>query len=104
MWKHLYKKPETPSDEEIKTIIREYFQIKDEVEDKSDRIKMLQQKIHQYLNEKGFERVFGEEGYITRKTTERSVYDKELLKKAIKEKRKSISLSARRKKIEEEKD
>ena len=104
MWKHLYKKPETPSDEEIKTIIREYFQIKNEAEDKGDRIKMLQQKIHQYLNEKGFERVFGEEGYITRKTTERPVYDKELLKKAIKEKRKSISLSARRKKIEEEEE
>ena len=101
MWKHLYKKPETPSDEEIKTIIREYFQIKNEVEDNGDRIKMLQQKIHQYLNEKGFERVFGEEGYITRKTTERPVYDKELLKKAVKEKRKSTSLSISRKKIEE---
>lgn len=104
MWKHLYQKEKTPSDEEISAIIKEYFSIKDEVEDKNDSIKMLQAKIHQYLDEKGFERVFGAEGYITRKTVERPVYDKELLKKAVKEKRKSTSLSISRKKIEEEEE
>ena len=80
MWKHLYKKPETPSDEEIKAIVREYFQIKNEVEDKGDRIKMLQQKIHQYLDENGLERVFGEEGYITRRVSEKPIFDVEKVK------------------------
>ncbi|MDP3785017.1 MAG: PD-(D/E)XK nuclease family protein [bacterium] len=100
MWKHLYQKAETPSDEEIKAIVAEYFSIKDDIDDRNDRVKMLQQKIHQYLDEKGFERVFGAQGYITRKTMERPLYDKDLLKKAVKEKRKSVSLSISRKKLD----
>lgn len=75
MWKHLYQKEKAPSDEEIKTIINEYFSLKTEIEDKNDRMKMLQQKIHQYLDEKGYERVFGEEGYVTRRISEKPVYD-----------------------------
>jgi len=140
MWKHLYQKEKAPSDEEIKVIISEYFSLKAEIEGENDRVKMLQQKIHQYLDEKGYERVFGEEGYITRRISEKPVYDIEAARQileplgkwpevlkadekkldkviralplekqnevlgAIKEKRTMSTLSASRKKIEEEMD
>ena len=77
MWKHLYQKAQTPSDEEMKAIVAEYFSLKNEVDDKNDRVKMLQQKVHQYLDEKGFERVFGAEGYITRRVSEKLIFDME---------------------------
>ena len=83
MWRHLYKKENAPSDEEIKNAIKEYFAIKNDAEDKSDRIKILQQKIHQYLDEKGFERVFGDEGYITRRVSEKKSYDLEQARKIL---------------------
>ena len=38
---------------------------------------MLQQKIHQYLDEKKLDRVFSDEGYVTRAIREKPVYDLE---------------------------
>ncbi len=77
MWRHLYTKPETPSDEQIKEVLKEYFQLRGEKSGAEDKIKMLQQKIHQYLDEKKLDRVFGDEGYITRAVREKPVYDLE---------------------------
>lgn len=81
-WKHLYKKQETitPNDEEIKNIIREYFTIKKDGQEKDARLKELQEKIKAYMNSEGVTRVFGDEGSIAKKIQQRYEYDMEKIK------------------------
>lgn len=83
MWKHLYQKESAPDENEIKNIVKDYFELKNSVESHNDKIKMLQQKIHQYLDDKGYERVFGEEGYITRRSGEKRTYDMEKVREIL---------------------
>ena len=75
MWRHLYEKEKAPNDIEIKKIVSEYFSFKEEIDERNDVVKALQAKIHQYLDEKDLERLFGDEGYITRRALEKPVYD-----------------------------
>jgi len=75
MWRHLYEKEKAPNDIEIKKIVSEYFSLKEEIDARNDGVKALQAKIHQYLDEKDLERLFGDEGYITRRALEKPVYD-----------------------------
>lgn len=75
MWSHEYKKPETPSDEEAVSAIREYFAIKANEDENDKRIKELRGKILAYMDSQKLGRVFGGDGYITKTVQERISFD-----------------------------
>ncbi|MEK7646920.1 MAG: PD-(D/E)XK nuclease family protein [Patescibacteria group bacterium] len=76
MWRHLYKK-DALGEEEIKSVANEYLELKKASEENNARIKALQGAIHAYLNQNGVERVFGNNGYITRTVKKHVMYDVE---------------------------
>lgn len=86
MWKHLYNKFETrnpKSEEEIKEIIKEYFDLKEKNDKNDDRLDELKAVVYGFMDEQKVERVFGAEGYLTRKTQERTSYDMDKIKETL---------------------
>lgn len=86
MWRHLYKKSQiisAKSQEEIKEIIREYFTLKEQNSRNNDRLDDLKTFIFGFMDEQKVERVFGDEGYLTRTVKEKNVYDLEKLKEIL---------------------
>ena len=83
-WRHLYAASsfQLPafSDIDIKNVIKEYFAIKDTDIKNKKRFVELTDQIRAYLDKEGLERVFGEEGFITRKMSERASWDTEKLR------------------------
>ncbi len=75
MWSHEYKKPETPSDEEVAAAICEYFSIKKSEDENDKRLKELRGKILSYMESQNLGRLFGGEGYITKTIQERVSFD-----------------------------
>lgn len=77
LFKHKFIEQEspTPDEEQIKEIIKEYFVIKDKQDQDNKRLMELKEMLNQYLDKKGLERVFGQNGYITRLPQKRFTYD-----------------------------
>jgi len=84
MWKHLYKEQFSIDDEQVKKVVNEYFDLKEQNTKNTKRLNELKEIIENYLNKQKLERVFGRFGYITRLTQTRYNYDKDKLKQAIK--------------------
>jgi hypothetical protein len=78
MWKHFYKRKEV-TDEEIKIAVADYFKFKNESDLAAKNIKKLQPIIHEYLSKHELGRIFGDEGYITRKVVTQPIFDLEKL-------------------------
>jgi putative RecB family exonuclease len=81
MWKHQFQKsspcgrsPEGRQNE-IEEIIREYFDLKEQNNKNNQRLKELQISIYEFMSSEGVERVFGENGYLTKTLQERLIYD-----------------------------
>jgi RecB family exonuclease len=104
MWKHLYREQISIDDERAKKVVDEYFQLKEQNSQNNKKLGELQEIIEAYLNKEKIERVFGENGYITRLTQTRYSYDWKKLSKAdlekIKQEKKFTILKASRKKVE----
>ena len=83
MWRHLYKKEETPNEAEIQQIIGEYLSIKSGETKSKLRIEELKQKIHEFMDSQKIDRIFGESGYITRTIKSPPVYDPEKLRQIL---------------------
>ena len=79
MWKHLYKSQlaPAPNEEEMREIVREYFNLKEQNQRNNERINELKMAIMRFMDEQKVERVFGEDGYITRNFQEKYSYDLE---------------------------
>jgi RecB family exonuclease len=77
LFKHKFVSQEspTPDEQEIKQVIQEYFSIKDQEGQNKKRIGQLQSMINQYCDAHGLERVFAEQGYITRLAQQRFSYN-----------------------------
>ena len=106
MWKHLYKEQISIDDEQAKKVVDEYFGLKEQNSQNNKKLAELQKIIEAYLNKEKVERVFGENGYITRLTQTRYSYDfkklnKEELEK-IKQEKKFTVLKTTKKKVEKE--
>ena len=87
MWKHLYaskyEAQKSKSEEEIKEIIKEYFGLKAQNDKNDDRLDELKTLVYGFMDEQKVERVFGIEGYLTRKTQERTSYDMDKIKETL---------------------
>ncbi len=85
-WKHLYRKQQVASSMQqgdIEARMSEYFKLQKEKKDAETRIKELQQAIREYMDAEGVTRVFGNEGYISKKTQQRYAYDMERIRELL---------------------
>jgi RecB family exonuclease len=83
MYKHKFNKQKTVDEEQIKSIIQEYFEIKSRQEQDTKRMAELKEAINQYCDQQGIDRIFGEHGYITRLPQKRFEYDAAKLKEVL---------------------
>jgi len=82
MWSHLYQE-ETPGEKEVKKMVNEYFGLKGQSDEIDEKLLTIKRQINSYLEKKGLERVFGDEGYIGRSTQTKEDYDMEKLRKIL---------------------
>lgn len=77
LFKHKFVKQESPAPDEqqIKEVISEYFEIKDKQGQDNKRLMELKEVLNQYCDKNGLDRVFGENGYITRLLQQRFTYN-----------------------------
>ncbi|OHA08790.1 MAG: hypothetical protein A3B37_00350 [Candidatus Sungbacteria bacterium RIFCSPLOWO2_01_FULL_59_16] len=76
VWKHLYRKRETASGaQEIEAALKEYFALLKNQRENEARMNELKAKISAYMEAEGYERVFGEDGYLARSLQKRFRYD-----------------------------
>jgi len=68
------------NDQDVKALLNEYVTINDEIDKKDQRAKEIKENLGKFMDQEGFERLFGDDGYITRKTVQRFKYDIETLK------------------------
>ncbi len=76
-WKHLYKKqdPAIRNEADATGAINEYLELKKSEERLKKRMEELQGEIREYMDREGLTRVFGDEGYVSRRTQTRYEYD-----------------------------
>lgn len=88
MWRHMYRKQnekdKIKNQEELNQIIGEYFRLKDQNSQNNDRLDDLKTFVYGFMDEQGVERVFNSDGYLTRTTKEKNVYDLEKVKEVLK--------------------
>jgi putative RecB family exonuclease len=80
MWKHKFKELRKIDTEEVNKSIQEYIELKSAVSITKDRLGELQESILQYMDQEGVERVFGEQGLISRSLRKTYKYDEEKLR------------------------
>lgn len=87
MWKHQFQSQisNIKSQKEIKEIIKEYFELKNQNQQNNKRLAELQTFVYEFMNSEDMERVFGETGYLTKTLQERLVYDMDKIKKILEE-------------------
>lgn len=87
MWRHMYRKQnekdKVKNQEELNQIIGEYFRLKDQNSQNNDRLDELKTFVYGFMDEQGVERVFNNEGYLTRTIKEKNVYDLEKVKEVL---------------------
>jgi RecB family exonuclease len=85
MWKHLYKEEFSIDDEQVKKIVNEFLNLKNNNTQNNKKINELKSIIEKYLDREKIERVFGDTGFITRLNQIRvGGYDIKVLEKIIK--------------------
>ena len=78
MWSYLYAKKDASSvldDTAAQKTLKEYIALKAETQENTARIKELQSVLLGYMKDKKFERLFADEGYVTRTIRKQDVYD-----------------------------
>lgn len=80
-WRHLYRKTNPSAalgagnQQQIDAVIKEYFELKKNVEKNEDRIAELQTQIKNYMEQENLTRVFGDGGYVSKTTQIRHKYN-----------------------------
>lgn len=85
LFKHKFLDQEspTPDEKEIKEVIKEYFQIKNKRDQDNKRLVELKRMLNQYCDKYGLDRVFGQNGYITRLSQKRFSYNFQKVKEIL---------------------
>ena len=84
-WRHLYKKQGAGSmtQDEIAAALKEYFALAKSQHESEARLAGLKAKIKSYMEAGGYDRVFGEDGYLARSIQKRFSYDLEKVRAAL---------------------
>jgi RecB family exonuclease len=80
MWSHLYQKEKTPEEAEIKKLIKEYFDLKEQVDANKAKLDLIKKQINDYAEKKQLGRIFGDEGFFSYQIQTVKEYDQEQLK------------------------
>lgn len=83
MWKHKFKELRKIDTEEINSAIGEYVELKSAISLTKDRLGEIQEKILQYMDQEGVERVFGEQGIIARSLRKTYKYDEKKIREIL---------------------
>ena len=76
-WSHLYKTQNsgTLTADEMQGTLKEYFELLTQKDAAEERMAGLKRKIREYMEREGYDRVFGDDGNITRTIQKRFSYD-----------------------------
>ena len=76
-WRHLYRKTDAsaPGEADIQNAVREYFDIVKSERQATKRLGELKTLIRSYMEREGLDRVFGDEGFLSRSVQQRFSYD-----------------------------
>ena len=80
MWKHKFKEERKIDTEEVNAAISDYINLKSAVTSTKTRLAELQEKIANYMEQEGVDRVFGEEGIIAQTIRKTYKYDEKKLR------------------------
>ncbi|MBI2624320.1 PD-(D/E)XK nuclease family protein [Candidatus Parcubacteria bacterium] len=84
MWRHLYEKDRAEMNPEtVREKLKEFFAHKKTAAESDTQLAALRKEIESYLDAKGLDRIFGDEGQITRTKIVRSTYDLAKLKEIL---------------------
>ena len=83
MWKHKFKEERKIDTAEINAAISDYINLKSAITSTKDRLAELQEKITEYMEQEGVERVFGEEGVIAQSIRKTYKYDEKKLREIL---------------------
>ena len=80
-FKHKFKEAKIFfNDQDVKALIGEYTKLSAEVDERDKRLKEIKADMSKFMDQEGLERLFGEDGYITRQAIQRFKYDSETLR------------------------
>ncbi len=81
-WKHLYKNQESGIKNQVEenNAVNEYLALKKSEKKIGARLDELQEQLKAYMEREGLTRLFGDEGYLSKKTQQRYEYDYEKIK------------------------
>ncbi|EKE12055.1 MAG: hypothetical protein ACD_14C00032G0009 [uncultured bacterium] len=80
MWKHKFKEERKIDSEEVNTAIGDYINLKTAITSTKTQLAQLQEKITQYMEQEGVERVFSDEGIIAQTLRKTYKYDEKQLR------------------------
>ena len=83
MWRHKFKEARKIDTEEINAAIDEYVELKSAISITKDRLAEIQEKILQYMDQEGVERVFGTQGLIARSLRRTYKYDEKKIREIL---------------------
>ncbi|MBI4709010.1 MAG: PD-(D/E)XK nuclease family protein [Candidatus Portnoybacteria bacterium] len=84
LFKHKFKEEKIFfNDQDVKALIDEHISLKDEIEQKKKRLTEIQNSLGKFMDQENMERLFSEDGYITRKLIQRFKYNLDLLKEIL---------------------
>lgn len=68
------------NDQDVSVLISEYVSLNDDIAQKEKRMAEIKGNFAKFMDQEGMERLFGQDGYITRQTIQRFKYDSQLVK------------------------
>lgn len=83
MWRHKFKEERKIDTEEVNKAIEDYIKAKDEAKSIRYKIAELQNKISDYMDQEGVERVFSDNGIIARTSRKSYKYNENEVKKIL---------------------
>ncbi|EKE11687.1 MAG: hypothetical protein ACD_15C00037G0016 [uncultured bacterium] len=83
MWKHKFKETRKIDTEEVNAAIDEYIELKSAISITKDRLGEIQEKVLQYMDQEGVERVFGSQGIIARSVRKTYKYDEKKIREIL---------------------
>ncbi|MDP1833462.1 MAG: PD-(D/E)XK nuclease family protein [Candidatus Moranbacteria bacterium] len=83
MWRHKFKELRKIDTEEVDSAINEYVELKSAISITKDRLAEIQEKILQYMDQEGVERVFGSQGIIARSLRKTYKYDEKKIREIL---------------------
>jgi len=81
VWKHKFKEEKIFfNDQDVKTLINEYLTIDNEIVQREKRAAEIKQTFAKFMDQENMERLFSDDGYISRKFIQRFRYNPQLIR------------------------